>query len=35
MTNFRANGIMQSVTLDSNKMTKLLRWVVSSLEVFA
>ncbi len=35
MTNFRANGMRQSVTLDSNKMTKLLRWVVSSLEVFA
>ena len=34
MTDFDANGVEQSLTLDGGKMSTLLRWVVHSLEIF-
>ncbi len=34
MLDFDANGVEQSVTLDGGKISKLLSWVVHSLEVF-
>ncbi len=34
MMDYDGNGVDQSVTLDGGKMSKLLRWIVHSLEVF-
>ncbi|MCI8537247.1 MAG: hypothetical protein HFF18_01085 [Oscillospiraceae bacterium] len=34
MTDFNADGVVQSLTLDGKKISTLLRWVVHSLEIF-